>query len=122
MTQNLFNDLSRVFDTDYPPIHAVGISQGDKVFVVADIYESYYPGMPKYERNRNYVSTSICELVDKGKYSGLRFVENYHDMVKAQIAFRDMAEKCNLRYARNKSQLNRILKKISITDDGDNAA
>lgn len=116
MTQNLFNDLSRAFITDYPPIHAVGISEGDKVFVVADIYESYYPNMPKYERNRNYVSTSICELVDKGKYCVLRSIENYHDTVKAQIAFREMAEKCNLRCARNNSQLNRILKKISISD------
>ena len=117
MTQNLFNDLRGVFDNDYPPIHAVGISDNDKVFVVADIFESYYPAMPKYERNHGYIGSIICELVDHEKYCALRFVESFHSLAKAQIAFRVMARECKLRYAGNKKELNRLLKKISISDN-----
>ena len=71
MTKNLVIELSRAFETDCPPIHAVGIAPDEKVYVVAEIYESYYPAMPVGERNRGYIGTSICELVDYGTYRGL---------------------------------------------------
>lgn len=109
MTKNLISELSRAFETDCPPIHAVGIAPDEKVYVVAEIYEGYYPAMPEGERNRGYICTSICELVDYGTYCGLKFVENYRTKARAQEAFKRMANEKNLIYASDQLKLNRLL-------------
>lgn len=109
MTKNLISELSRAFETDCPPIHAVGISPDEKVYVVADIYEGYYPAMPEGERNRGYIGTSICEMVDYGTYCGLRFIENYRGKARAQEAFKRMACEKDLICASDQLKLNRIL-------------
>lgn len=113
MTKNLISELSRAFETDCPPVHAVGIAPDEKVYVVAEIYEGYYPAMPEGERNRGYIGTSICEMVDKGSYCGLRFVENYRVKARAQEAFKRMASEKGFLYASDQLKLNRILEKIT---------
>ena len=114
MTQNLFDDLSRAFITDCPPIHAVAVSHDEKVFVVAEMHESYYPRMPKGNRNRGYISTDICELVDRGVYCTLAPIKHYRYSTDAQIAFSLMARENGWAYANNRKELNRILKKIFV--------
>lgn len=109
MTKNLIIELSRAFETDFPPIHAVGIAPDGQVYVVAEIYDSYYPAMPVGERNHGYISTSICELVDKGSYCGLKFVENYRVKARAQEAFKRMASEKGFLYASDQLKLNHIL-------------
>lgn len=109
MTKNLISELSRVFETDCPPIHAVGIAPDEKVYVVADIYEGYYPAMPEGERNRGYIGTSICEMVDYGTYCGLKFIENYRFRHNAKTAFERMASEKGFLYASDQLKLNRLL-------------
>ena len=117
MTQNLFNDLSRAFITDCPPIHAVAVSHDEKVFVVAEMHKSYYPRMPKGNRNRGYISTDICELVDKGVYCTLKTIKSYRYPTDAQITFSGMARENGWAYANNRKELNRILKKIFVDNN-----
>ena len=109
MTKNLISELSRAFETDCPPVHAVGIAPDEKVYVVAEIYEGYYPAMPEGERNRGYISTSICELVDKGSYCGLKFIENYRVKARALAAFKRMASEKDLICASDQLKLNSLL-------------
>lgn len=109
MTKTMLSELSRAFETDCPPIHAVGIAPDGQVYVVADIYESYYPAMPEGERNRGYIGTSICEMVDKGSYCVLKFIENYRVKARAQEAFKRMASEKGLICASDQLKLNHLL-------------
>lgn len=116
MTKELYENLNRAFVTDDPPTHAVAITEDEKVYLVARIYEHYYPTMPENQRNGGYRGTVIAELVDKGKYCVLNFVKTYRELGEAQTAFRKMASDLGMKYAGNARELKRLLKGIVVEE------
>ena len=114
MTRELYENLSRAFTTDCPPTTMVGVDNDERVFVVAQIYESYYPKMPKGERNSGYQYSGIFEMIDEGKYCTLRDVKLFRYVPNAEIAFKKMAREQNWQYADNSAELKKILQSISV--------
>ena len=114
MTRELYENLCRVFTTDCPPTTMVGVDSDERVFVVAQIYEHYYPQMPKGERNSGYQYSGVFEMIDEGKYCTLRDVKLFRWKYNAESAFRTMAREQNWRYADNPAELKKLLQSISV--------
>lgn len=109
MTRELYENLGKAFTTDCPPITVVGVDNDERVFVVAQIYESYYPKMPKGARNSGYQYSGIFEMIDKGDYCVLRDVKLFRWKYAAEIAFRTMAREQNWRCADNNAELKGVM-------------
>lgn len=109
MTKELYQTLSRIFKIDETPTERVGVTADERVYILAQIYERYYPKMPEGARNSGYIGTGVFEVVDKGTHCGLRQVFLSRAIFPARITFSDMAHAEKWRVAYNEAQLKEIL-------------
>lgn len=116
MTKEMYRNLKIAFKTDYMPITAVGVSEDERVFVVAQCYESYLPTMPAGRRNRHYLYSGVFEMIDKGNYCALRDLKIFRQLVDAEIAFRGMAREMNLQVAQDNDELKKLLQTVTVDD------
>ena len=114
MTKELYQTLSRVFKADETPTERVGITADERVYILAEIYESYRPRMPAGARNSGYIGTGVFELIDKGDYCGLRQVFLSRAIFPARITFSDMAHAEKWRVAHNEARLKEIMATITV--------
>ena len=116
MTKELFNAVSRAFKTDYPPIHAVAIDDNERVYVVADMFESYRPAMPEGMRNHGFLGTGIFELRDTGKgYCDMPDIKFFRHALRAHIEFSHFAK--GMKTAENERTLKELLKNVHVDDE-----
>lgn len=115
MTKELFNAVSRAFKNDENPTYAVAIDDAERVYIVAELFESYRPTMPKGRRNNGFLCAGIFELKDTGKgYCTVKPIQTFGRVAQAKAQFESFAQ--DMQLAENERTLKALLENVTVNE------